>query len=110
APGDANRGSESFEGGRGMWSREKGERMKRLGLAAVVVTAAALWAASASAGGWQASVPFTNQVASSPTTGGGYPVPPGCRVPWAGTCRLGPFDATHSESSIAGDHRTAHLA
>ena len=39
---------------------------------------------------WQASVPFTNVVASTPTLGGGYPIPPGSRVPVAGSCRLGP--------------------
>ena len=34
---------------------------------------------------WQGSTPFTkHQVASQPTTGGGYPVPPGSRVPLAG--------------------------
>ena len=43
----------------------------------------------------------TNVVASSPTSGGGYPVPPGQTVPDAGTCRPGPFDANHSESWIA---------
>jgi hypothetical protein len=58
--------------------------------------------ASASDGdAWNASVPFTNVVASSPTTGGGYPVPPGSRVPEAGTCREGPFNANHSESWLA---------
>jgi hypothetical protein len=50
---------------------------------------------------WSASAPFTNVVASSPTTGGGYPVPPGSRVPLAGTCGPGPFNANHSESWIA---------
>jgi hypothetical protein len=50
---------------------------------------------------WSASVPFTNAVASSPTSGGGYPVPPGSRVPEAGTCGPGPFNANHSESWIA---------
>jgi len=50
---------------------------------------------------WQASVPFTNVVASTPTLGGGYPIPPGSRVPVAGTCRLGSYDANHSESWIA---------
>jgi hypothetical protein len=72
---------------------------------AVIVLAAALGAltlaATASAAGWSSSVPFTNQVASSPTTGGGYPVAPGSRVPLEGTCRPGPFDANHSESWIA---------
>jgi len=50
---------------------------------------------------WTASVAFTNVVASSPTVGGGYPVPAGSRVPEAGTCRAGPFDANHSESWLA---------
>jgi hypothetical protein len=71
----------------------------------VVVLAAAFgvlsFAATASAAGWSSTVPFTNQVASSPTTGGGYPVPPGPRVPEAGTCGPGPFDSNHSESWIA---------
>jgi hypothetical protein len=58
--------------------------------------------ASASDGAlWSASVPFTNVVASSPTKGGGYPVPPGSRVPEAGTCGKGPFNANHSESWLA---------
>jgi hypothetical protein len=48
-----------------------------------------------------ASVPFTNVVASSPTTGGGYPIPAGSRVPTAGSCRPGTFDANHSESWLA---------
>src|SRR5881396_2437733 len=48
-----------------------------------------------------AGVAFTNVVASTPTLGGGYPVPPGSRVPVAGTCRPGPYDANHSESWIA---------
>jgi hypothetical protein len=39
---------------------------------------------------------------STPTTGGGgYPVPSGSRVPIAGTCRPGPFNASHSESWLA---------
>jgi hypothetical protein len=50
---------------------------------------------------WSASVPVTNVVASSPTVGGGYPVPAGSRVPEAGTCRAGPFNANHSESWLA---------
>jgi len=57
--------------------------------------------AGASSGPGNSSVPFTNVVASSPTTGGGYPVPPGSRVPVAGTCRSGPFNANHSESWLA---------
>ena len=82
--------------------------MKRLHSAAIAVLFTAplsLTAGGASAAppgsAWDSSVPFTNVVASSPTTGGGYPVPPGSRVPEAGTCREGPFNANHSESWLA---------
>src|SRR5713101_5835275 len=44
---------------------------------------------------------FSNQVVSTPVEGGGYPVPAGSRVPLAGTCELGPYNANHSESWIA---------
>ncbi len=57
--------------------------------------------AGAPVGAWQASVPVANVVASTPTLGGGYPIPAGSRVPVAGTCRLGPYDANRSESWIA---------
>jgi hypothetical protein len=40
-------------------------------------------------------------VASSPTTGGGYPVPPGQTFPDPGTCGPGALDSNHSESWIA---------
>jgi hypothetical protein len=71
-----------------------------LGAASLVLGVAPIARAS-DAGTWSASVPFTNVVASSPTTGGGYPVPAGSRVPTAGTCRPGPFNANHSESWLA---------
>jgi hypothetical protein len=67
----------------------------------VGVLGALIFASTASGGGWSGSVPFTNAVASSPTSGGGYPVPAGSRVPEAGTCRAGPFNANHSESWLA---------
>jgi hypothetical protein len=69
--------------------------------ATALVLAAATGAAAAGDPPWSASVPFTNVVASTPTAGGGYPVPPGSRVPLAGTCGPGPFDANHSESWLA---------
>jgi hypothetical protein len=50
---------------------------------------------------WTSSVSFKNQVASSPTTGGGYPVPPGQTFPNPGTCGPGSLDSNHSESWIA---------
>jgi hypothetical protein len=81
---------------------------------AVLVTAGLSLTAMGSAGaasdpGWNGSVPFTNVVASSPTTGGGYPVPPGSRVPVAGTCREGPFNANHSESWLSVKPGTENL-
>jgi hypothetical protein len=81
--------------------------MKRFLTALAALGAAALALAGAPVAGtpggslWSAIVPFTNVVASSPTAGGGYPVPPGSRVPEAGTCREGPFNANHSESWLA---------
>jgi hypothetical protein len=75
------------------------------GLAAAPVTSAA-----ASGSGWTPSVKFTNQVASSPATGGGYPVPPGQTFPNPGTCRAGTFDSNHSESWIAVKPGTEDLA
>ena len=48
---------------------------------------------------WTASVPVVNVVASTPTTGGGYPDPGG--APAAGTCTSGSFNANRSESWLA---------
>src|SRR5438445_7312631 len=83
---------------------EGGENVRRsiaaaVAALAVVAPAAITSAANASAGTW--NLIGTNQVASSPTSGGGYPVPSGSRVPDAGTCRSGPFNANHSESWLA---------
>jgi hypothetical protein len=70
--------------------------------ASLLVAACALAGAStAAAGVWSSSVTFTTQVASSPTTGGGYPVPPGATKPDPGTCGEGSFNANHSESWLA---------
>ena len=78
------------------------KRLRRAAMAMLIAAPLSLTAVRGSAAppeaGWDSSVPFTNVVASSPTTGGGYPVPPGSRVPLAGTCRPGPFNANHSES------------
>ena len=82
--------------------------MKRL-TALVAMLAAAVVSASASAQTWGGSVPFTNEVASSPFQGGGYPVPPGETAPLPGTCRLGDYNANLSESWIAVKPGTEHL-
>jgi hypothetical protein len=71
------------------------------GLASAALTLVAPVSGTPAGSLWSASVPFTNVVASSPSTGGGYPVPPGSRVPLAGTCRAGPFNANFSESWLA---------
>jgi hypothetical protein len=71
------------------------------GLALLTTLCWPMASATSAAGAWRSSVPFTNQVATTPVAGGGYPVPAGSRVPLAGTCRPGPLDANHSESWIA---------
>src|SRR5690242_17270004 len=76
-------------------------RMKRIACAAAAATATLAFAASAAGADWAGTVPFTNQVASSPTVGGGYPVPPSSTRPEPGTCYLGPYNANHSESWLA---------
>jgi hypothetical protein len=67
---------------------------------ALLVTAACM-ASAATAGGWQASVNYNAQVASSPATGGGYPIPAGSTAPVAGGCRSGTYNSNRSESWIA---------
>jgi hypothetical protein len=79
--------------------------MKKRFLIGVGVVAAGLfaWTPKSDAAPllWQASTPFSNAVVSQPTTGGGYPVPAGSRVPLAGTCRPGQYNANLSESWLA---------
>jgi len=80
-----------------------------LGVAAALAVLVAGGPTTSAANGWAGSVAFTNQVASSPSSGGGYPVPPGSRVPVAGTCGAGPFNANYSESWIAVQPGTEDL-
>ena len=72
-----------------------------LGIAAALVVLVAGSPPTSAGNGWISGVSFKNIQASSPTSGAGYPVPPGSRVPVAGTCGPGPFNANHSESWIA---------
>ena len=58
---------------------------------------------------WQSAKPVTNQVASRPVQGGGYPVPPGQTAPDPGTCRLGNYNSNFSESWIAVQPGTEDL-
>jgi len=76
-----------------------------VGLAAAC---ALVWAGAASAG-WNTTVPLTNQVASSPVKGGGYPDPPGSNAPLPGTCRLGDYNSNRSESWVAVQPGTENL-
>ena len=68
----------------------------------VLVVGLLAWAPTSNAASspWE-DLSFTNQVASQPTTGGGYPVPAGSRVPLAGTCWPGRYNANLSESWLA---------
>jgi hypothetical protein len=74
--------------------------MRRL-LPALALLAALAFTSQAGAAGWNSTVTVTNQVASSPATGGGYPVPDGATAPTPGTCRLGNYNSNRSESWIA---------
>ncbi|HXF83443.1 MAG TPA: sialidase family protein [bacterium] len=84
---------------------------RRLGLL-VAAAAASLLLATAStpaATGWSGAVRVTNQVASAPFTGGGYPVPAGATAPLAGTCRPGLYNSNRSESWLAVQPGTENL-
>src|SRR5947207_1859887 len=64
--------------------RGREDPMRRFWNAAVIacLLAGAFPAASIdAASGWQATVPVVNQVASTPFSGGGYPVPEGGTAP-----------------------------
>ncbi len=76
--------------------------MRRLALAVgMAVVFALAGAAPATAAGWNSSLLVSNQVASAPITGGGYPVPTGATAPSLGTCRPGDYNSNHSESWLA---------
>ncbi|MGZ4352116.1 MAG: sialidase family protein [Gaiellaceae bacterium] len=85
--------------------------MTKLLAALAPLVAAAIAVAPASAGGglWKTSVQVVNQVASSATSGGGYPVPAGATRPDAGTCRPGTYDSNRSESWLAVQPGTENL-
>src|SRR6266545_7414621 len=85
-----------------------GNLVKRL-ITALVALIVLAWATPAAAASWSSSVMFTNQVASSPTMGGGYPVPAGQTAPDPGTCRLGDYNSNHSESCVAEQPTTENL-
>ena len=77
-------------------------------LAASTLVAAAPGPAQAQPTGlWRRAVPVTNQVASSPVAGGGYPTPDGVYVP--GGCGPGTMNSNRSESWIAVRRGTENL-
>jgi hypothetical protein len=77
--------------------------MRRL-ISVFVALVALVAVSSANAGSWSNSVSFTNEVASSPAPGWGYPAADGSPEP--GTCTDGPFNSNRSESWIAVDPGT----
>lgn len=92
--------------------------MRRMVLAAaalLVISPAATAASVPSASGantgasslWQQDVPVSNQVASTPVDGGGYPDVGG--APVAGNCEPGPYNSNRSESWIAVKRGTEDL-
>src|SRR6266849_10992626 len=84
--------------------------MRRLAIAIGLATLVTLGGTVlASAAGWNRSISVTNQIASSPTRGGGYPVPAGATAPDLGTCRPGDYNSNHSESWIAVNPGTEDL-
>jgi hypothetical protein len=86
--------------------------MQRRPVVLVAAIAASLLVSAAStpaATGWSVAVRFTNQVASAPFSGGGYPVPPGATAPLAGTCRPGLYNSNRSESWLAVQPGTENL-
>ena len=72
--------------------------MKKLQAALVLAAALALVVQAAAYG---ASPIVKNVVASSPVSGGGYPVPPGASLPTPGTCGPISLNSNHSESWLA---------
>jgi hypothetical protein len=81
--------------------------MRRIAIALGAVLAL-VTAGTASAAGWSSSVPFTNVVASSPTTGGGYP-DDATGAPSPGTCGPGSYNANRSESWLAVQPGTENI-
>lgn len=82
--------------------------MKKI-IAGLFVLMALVWVPAASAAGWNTSVAFTNQVASSPARGGGYPIAAGQTAPQPGTCRLGDYNSNRSESWLAVQPGTENI-
>jgi hypothetical protein len=81
-------------------------------IAVTAVLAVGLAGANAGPAGaqlWAQGPTATNTVVSQPSTGGGYPVPPGQTAPDPGTCRTGQYNSNFSESWIAVEPGTEQL-
>ena len=79
-------------------------RLSGVGVAGFVAVVAWILVGAGSATAaplWQSEVSASNEVASRPVEGGGYPVPPGQTAPDPGTCRAGDYNSNFSESWIA---------
>jgi hypothetical protein len=83
--------------------------MRRIAVAVIALGLAAANAATASAQLWSPGPPAVNTVVSKPSTGGGYPVPPGQTAPDPGTCRVGQYNSNFSESWVAVKPGTEQL-
>jgi hypothetical protein len=84
--------------------------MRRIAVAAALAFGlVAANAATASAQLWSPGPPAANTVVSKPSTGGGYPVPPGQEAPDPGTCRAGQYNSNFSESWVAVKPGTEQL-
>ncbi len=83
--------------------------MRRIAVAAIALGLTAAQAGTAAAQLWPPGPAVTNTVVSQPSTGGGYPVPPGQTAPDPGTCRAGDYNSNFSESWIAVKPGTEEL-
>jgi hypothetical protein len=75
--------------------------LRRIAIAVLALGFLAANAGTAGAQLWAPGPTATNTVVSQPSTGGGYPVPPGQTAPLPGTCRTGQYNSNFSESWIA---------
>src|SRR4051812_17973853 len=85
--------------GKGLATRKKREEIMKAIVSAAVLVCALGAIPAAGAAGWVTV--GTNQLASSPVMGGGYPVPPGSTKPLPGTCGPQSLDSNRSESWLA---------
>jgi hypothetical protein len=74
--------------------------MRRIAVVALAMGLVAVNVEAAGAQLWSPGPAATNTVVSKPSTGGGYPVPPGQTAPDPGTCRVGEYNSNFSESWV----------